>query len=213
MAALAKRASYCLFPELLKDTSIKTFPTTFLNYFNSLYEQNYMLANTLGFKLLACQLGDKLKDNYCILGMDIKPGVLQPMKILHGGVHIAIGEEACSVMSFSHLLRRSIKENFPQDEKSVVGTSIDASHTRPSNPNSVLLCIAKAKFIGRKSYVWQYENYNLTNVQTLEHLSQERVEQVIDRIQQAHIEDEYTKLCSMGKCNVMVIDNKRTSKL
>ncbi|MDR2660589.1 MAG: PaaI family thioesterase [Lactobacillaceae bacterium] len=89
--------------------------------------------------------------NTVILKMPITENIIQPFKIVHGGVNAIISETAASIAGNHNL----------DDSKYAVGLSINTNHLRPVLLNSGKFLFAKATpiHIGKNIQTWNVITY------------------------------------------------------
>lgn len=90
-------------------------------------------------------------DNWLEVTMPVTEKVLQPMKILHGGVNLLLGETIASIGSFSLL-------NDPKEF--IVGTELSGSHLRSCRVGDTVKARAILIQGGRQLHRWRFEFEN-----------------------------------------------------
>ncbi len=80
--------------------------------------------------------------------MPVTEKVLQPMKILHGGVNFLVCETIASILSYAML------EN---DDEFIVGTELSGSHIRSCRTGDVVTAQAILIQAGNQLHRWRFE--------------------------------------------------------
>ena len=119
------------------------FPEIDINQINSI-GQNSMVEH-LGI------LFTKIEKDQITATMPVDYRTVQPMRLLHGGASVALGETMGSVASV--LLINPTTH-------SIVGTEINASHIKSGREGTIVTGICKAIHVGRTSHIWEIKITN-----------------------------------------------------
>ena len=119
------------------------FPEIDIKQLNSL-GQNTMVAH-LDIKFT------KVEKDQITATMPVDHRTVQPMRLLHGGASVALGETMGSVASV--LLINPTTH-------SIVGTEISASHIKSGREGTLVTGICRAIHVGKTSHIWEIKVIN-----------------------------------------------------